>query len=65
MPGRHIGLVTASSLSNHRRMVDQFTKKELSVRLRNVLDELEKVCDEIIITYLDDRDEQDEEPPVN
>jgi hypothetical protein len=35
-------------------MVDQFTKKELSVRLRTVLDELEKVCDEIIITYLDD-----------
>lgn len=37
-------------------MVDQFSKKELSVRLRNVLDELEKVCDEVIITNLDEND---------
>ena len=38
-------------------MVDQFSKKELSTRLRRVLDELEKVSDEIIITYLEDEDE--------
>jgi len=38
-------------------MVDQFSKKELSTRLRRVLDELEKVSDEIIITYLEDDDE--------
>lgn len=35
-------------------MVDRYTKKELSIRLRKALDELEKVCDEVIITYLDE-----------
>jgi len=40
-------------------MVDQFSKKELSTRLRRVLDELEKVSDEIIITYLEDDDDED------
>jgi hypothetical protein len=39
-------------------MVDKFSKKELSVRLRKVLDELEKVCDEVIITYLDENDDK-------
>jgi hypothetical protein len=39
-------------------MVDKFSKKELSVRLRKVLDELEKVCDEVIITYLDESDDR-------
>lgn len=39
-------------------MVDQFTKKELSVRLRKALNELDKVCDEIIATYLDERDDE-------
>ncbi len=38
-------------------MVQQYSKKELSVRLRNALEELEKVCDEIIITYLDEKDD--------
>ena len=46
-------------------MVDQFAKNELSVRLRKVLDDLEKVCDEVIITYLDDDDEQDERPSTH
>ena len=39
-------------------MVDKFSKKELSVRLRKVLDELEKVCDEVIITYLDETEDK-------
>ncbi|MCB1509287.1 MAG: hypothetical protein KDJ36_00155 [Hyphomicrobiaceae bacterium] len=38
-------------------MVDVYSKKELSIRLRNALDELERVCDEVIITYLDDEND--------
>ena len=39
-------------------MVDQFSKRELSVRLRKALDELEKVCDEVVITYLDETEDE-------
>lgn len=39
-------------------MVDQFTKSELRVRLRQALFELDKVCDEIIATYLDEREDE-------
>lgn len=44
-------------------MVDKYTKKELSARLRKVLNELERVTgelctvsDEILITYLEAED---------
>lgn len=33
-------------------MPDQFSKEELASRLRKALNELDKVADEIIITYL-------------
>ena len=33
---------------------DQYSKKELSSRLRIILDDLERVSDEIIMTYLSD-----------
>lgn len=33
-------------------MPDQFTKEELIVRLRQAMLELDKVIDEIVITYL-------------
>lgn len=46
-------------------MVEKYTKEELSVRLRNVLKELEIVtgemamtCDEILITYLEADEEE-------
>ncbi len=32
---------------------DQFSKEELAVRLREAMNELDKVADEIIITYLE------------
>lgn len=32
---------------------DQYTKEELAIRLRDALNELDKVADEIIITYLE------------
>ncbi len=38
-------------------MPDQFSKKELAVRLREALNELDKVTDEIIVTYLDENEE--------
>ena len=41
-------------------MIDKFSRNELSIRLRKALDELEKVCDEVIITYLDEA--EDEKP---
>ena len=38
-------------------MPDQFSKEELAIRLRSALKELDKVADEIIITYLDERED--------
>lgn len=35
-------------------MPDQFSKEELAQRLRFLLAELDKVADEIIITYLEE-----------
>ena len=35
-------------------MPDQYTKEELATRLRETLRELDKIADEIIITYLED-----------
>ena len=32
---------------------DQYTKEELATRLRDALSELDKIVDEIIITYLE------------
>lgn len=42
-------------------MPDQFSKQELARRLRNALNELDKVADEIIITYLDENQDSGQE----
>ena len=38
-------------------MIDKISKKELSIRLRKVLDELEKVSDELIVSRLDESED--------
>lgn len=38
-------------------MAEQFTKMELSAQLKDVLKELDKVTDAIILTYLFDNEE--------
>lgn len=39
-------------------MPERFSGKELSERLRQVLDELATVCDEIMITHLDETEDE-------
>jgi predicted mannosyl-3-phosphoglycerate phosphatase (HAD superfamily) len=38
-------------------MIDKYSNKELSVRLRKVLDKLEKVSDEVIVSRLDESED--------
>lgn len=46
-------------------MTELISKKELSTRLRNVLDELEEVCDQVILTPLvESGDSQDDDGPA-
>jgi hypothetical protein len=42
-------------------MPDKFTKAELAARLRQALYDLDKVADEIIITYLGEEKESGQE----